>query len=326
MSPGYNTFRGGTFAYEQFHALTPDDFSFDDTLYSDFSIGGTPEIFETDTFICTGDSIFLKATADRFMSFAFYATNDQVNDVVPLALDSLPTGPLTSDMRYWVEEADGPTVMPVRIVEFDKGDPDGIELQNVGSLPVDLSGWTLAINTSYTVINNFVTTSLSGSLAPGEILFYDDVTTSPNYFGANIFWNPGVAPTFTGWAMIIDNTGEVVDYFAVGWQEADIYGFNATINGFNITLDSDEWTGDGIGVDAVYQRANKDDNDASDWVSVPASSLGTTNAGLSLPFPNIFSSGCYTPRVPIDVIITPEPEVDFTFTHSGTEVTFTTQQ
>jgi hypothetical protein len=157
---------------------------------------------------------------------------------------------------------------------------------------LDTDGWIVAISdTPYSDPNtvNPILQPLPPTMAAGEIIYWTDSTTD-NYWGNNMFWNPGEFPSFSGWAIILDDTGGIVD-FAV-WNsmpEVDIAGMNPLIDGHSITIGT-EWLYDGIltgdecgsGL-SVQRQGNADHNDALDWMCQSAN-LGTQNPGLDVPF------------------------------------------
>ncbi len=155
----------------------------------------------------------------------------------------------------------------LKITEIDVDQPDGIEIQNLSSQPINTTGWVVAISNSYSNINlvNSLLWSLPNSIAPGQILFKTDATGS-NYWGNNILWNPGSE----GWALILDNNGNVVDYVVWDWPQTALAGFNPTINGFSVTIGS-QWSGvplSTVGISAAQslnRQGNSDNNDATDF-------------------------------------------------------------
>ncbi|MGI9429264.1 MAG: CotH kinase family protein, partial [Bythopirellula sp.] len=172
------------------------------------------------------------------------------------------------------------------ITELGLGSPDSIEIQNVGSQSIDTTGWVVAFNDS----------SGSGSVNSTESFVWDisgnhpantilDTPELVNGLG-NISWDDD-SP---GWAMILDDTGEVVDFVAWGYTASEIGTFNVAANGFDITSDDLPWTGDGIAlVDNVFQilrEGNQDNNDASDFVFSAVSNQGVQNPNLVTPFAN----------------------------------------
>ncbi len=183
----------------------------------------------------------------------------------------------------------GGTCTGLIISEIDLGAPDWIEIQNVNPNSVDATGWVVAVSNNYTTISMVNPIVWNLGVMPSLDIQYREDAAGPNYWGNNLFWNPGAPPGFTGWAMILDNTGSIVDYVAWGWSAAQIAGFSATINGFPITgADiATVWAGDGIMTytDPVLERISYDNYDPSDWINVPAASAtkGTQNPSLVVP-------------------------------------------
>lgn len=163
---------------------------------------------------------------------------------------------------------------------------DYIEVSNLYTTPVNTTGWVVAISNSYSNINlvNSILWNLPSTFAPCSMVSKTDVSTASNYWGNNMFWNA----TSPSWAIVIDNTGNVVDFIAWGWTAAQLASFNPTINGYSITLGT-EWTGNGCplpcstvgGVAYSYSRTgNSDNNEANDF-TCQATSLNVVNPGLS---------------------------------------------
>ncbi|HIG32728.1 MAG TPA: hypothetical protein EYQ09_04755, partial [Flavobacteriales bacterium] len=178
------------------------------------------------------------------------------------------------------------TGSPILITEYDPGAPDALEIQNVTDGPVDVTGWTVTISNSYANINiaNTIVQTLSGSMASGATETWTDASTN-NYWGNNIFWNPGAYPTFAGWIMIKDASGTVMDVFVANWPAANIATSTLGLSGM--------WIGNGYDQTAIPAGSSASritqGNDASAFVTT-TNSLGVTNTGLSLPFA---SAGAY---------------------------------
>ena len=181
---------------------------------------------------------------------------------------------------------------PLVLTEFDLGLTDAIEIQNVSGAVLNTAGWTVAISESpYSDLNtvNPIIQPLPPTMAAGEIMYWTD-STSDNFWGNNIFWNPGEFPSFSGWAIILDDTGAIVD-FAVwnGIPELEIAGINLIIDGFLVSI-GDEWLFDGIITGdecgsgfSVQRQGSADHDDALDWMCLPTN-LGEQNPGLFVPF------------------------------------------
>ena len=165
-------------------------------------------------------------------------------------------------------------------------EPDFLEIQNVTDNTVDTSGWIVAVSNDYSnpSLVNSVTWSLPGTMAPGEILYRtDSSSTSSTYWGSNIYWNPGSG----GWVMILDDNRNVVDMVVWIYTESQISTMAPVIGGQVISV-GDAFVGGGItqySSTISYQReGDADNNDAADWFISTPSNLGTQNPGLAFPF------------------------------------------
>lgn len=175
------------------------------------------------------------------------------------------------------------TTSTVVITECDLGSPDFIEIQNVSGHEVDTAGWVLAVSDSYSRIDDVNGTYwfLPSSMAAGEILYRSD-DQEDNYWGQNILFNVGNA----GWAIIIDDAGQIVDAVAWDWATFRLNAMDALINGHHVTI-GDEFSGGGIsssGAGTVQRSGDRDHNAVSDfaWTSPP--SKGVQNSTLTVPF------------------------------------------
>lgn len=228
--------------------------------------------------------------------------------------DTLVTPNLTDSTTYFVQVSNSTSTGAggsILITECGlEGFPgsssaDYIEVSNLYSTPVNTAGWVVAISNSYSNINtvNSIYWNLPSSFTPCSILSKTDVSSAPNYWGNNIFWNA----TSASWAIIIDDVGNVVDFLAWGWTAAQLASFNPTINGFSITL-GPEWIGNGCalpcnsvgGTPYSFSRTgNSDNNDAGDF-TCQATSLNQLNPGLTCGW--TVSVGCqYPTTVYVDV-------------------------
>jgi gliding motility-associated-like protein len=202
---------------------------------------------------------------------------------------------LTSNQTYYVQATSAVTagggVGSVLITEcglqgFAPGaDNDYVEISNLYNTSINTAGWRVAVSNSYTNINlvNGTIWTLPASFAPCSILSKTDVTGSANYWGSNILWNPNNA----GWAIIIDNAGNVVDFVAWGWTAAQLASFNVTIAGFPITLGA-QWAGASCSSActvvagtpySISRTGGTDNNNAGDF-NCQATSLNLLNPGL----------------------------------------------
>lgn len=180
---------------------------------------------------------------------------------------------------------------PVVISQIDLGSPDYIELTNVSGAPVNTSGWFVITSNSYTNINtaNSLQWNLPASVPAGWVDYREDVTGT-NYWGNNLFYNPGNYPSYTGWVLLSDNLGNIVDFVAWEWPENDILNtFNVTAGGFTFDITPADWTGDGAEgncTQAVTRSGNSDNDDATDW-SCLAGNKGILNGSMTLPFTGV---------------------------------------
>ena len=205
---------------------------------------------------------------------------------------------------YAQENAPGPLSQLV-VSEINLETPDVFEIQNVGAA-TDYTGYRVAISeTPYSNINtvNPIVKTL-GNMAANSVVFYDDGGGS-NDWGNNIFWdNSG-----TGWILIIDPSGNVVDSVFWNFSAAEISGFNVNISGFNITAADLDWTGIGASLSGdclsgSFRRVG-DANTAVDWTGTcETADFGTANSDI-----NLGSTGCAGERTLTEVIVETEPPV-----------------
>ncbi|MFA6058375.1 MAG: GEVED domain-containing protein [Taibaiella sp.] len=262
---------------------------------------------------CGTGEITLQATAATGATINWYAN---ATGGAPLGTgNSFTTPSISNTTTYHVAASSGSTGSGVvRITEMGIGDPDGLEIQNVGSLPIDVTGWKVAVSNSYTSITsvNANIQTLSGTMAANDIKSWTDLSSNANYWGSNILWNPGVASTYTGWALILDNNNNLVDFVAFNWPVATIQATTLTIGSASVSL-ATAWTGAPLDANPValgsgsnFQRiGSSDQNQATDF-NVATATLGTTNTGLTLPFGG---SACESPRIPVVATIKTTPTV-----------------
>lgn len=257
---------------------------------------------------CGSGSVVLSATADAGLDINWYASPTSQQ---PLGTGSTFTTPnIGATTTYYASAATtggGGTASPLLITEMDIGGIDRFEIQNVSPSPIDVTGWKVYINgNSYTNINlvNGNVQTLSGVMNPGDVLTWTDQTGVPNYWGSNIFWNPGAYPTFSGWAAIVDNNGVLRDMVFLNWKAADIAGSAIVLGGTTINPTS-VWSGDGVDIttvaatDGVSRKGGKANGNASDFMISPLS-IGATNPSMTLPFTGF---GCEGPRVAVTATV-----------------------
>ena len=194
---------------------------------------------------------------------------------------------LASTTTYYAEVSEAPA-FPIRITEVDQGTPDFVEIQNLSSTDFDASGYQVITSDSYTDIDDVNSTAWSLGKFTGLEVQYKTDNASINYWGSNLFYNSG-SP---GWVMIIDGSGNVMDYMAWGWTATDISGQSVSFGG-NTYSPGQEWSGAGINAtcsNTLNRQGSSDNNSSSDWTCITVS-RGTMNTGLSS------LNGCPSPRV-----------------------------
>jgi len=188
---------------------------------------------------------------------------------------------LNDSLVHLVGGEGGAITSTVLITEMSPDSPDYVEIQNVASIPVDTSGWVVALNdASSSNINDVHTVlwNLPSSMAANEIQYRTD-SSGENYWGENIWWTGSSG----SWAMIVDDVGNVVDFVVRGYSEVDIASMNVTINGFPVS-GSTSWTGDSFLGSGVLARIGDSDNDVATDFENQSDSRGVQNTGLTTPF------------------------------------------
>ncbi|MCF8458539.1 MAG: T9SS type A sorting domain-containing protein [Bacteroidales bacterium] len=197
--------------------------------------------------------------------------------------NSLTVGPLYDTATFYAQ-AGSVSGGGLAITEMDLGTDDYIEIQNLTSSTLDATNWIVAISNSYTDINsiNSIYWDL-GVFAPDEVQIRTDLASSPNYWGINMFWNPGAPTSFRGWAMIIDDQGEIVDFVIWGWTASDIAAWNPIINTFAVNPSS-AWNGDALMTfpNNFLRRVNYDNDDVTDWTNPTSGDIGLPNFGMNI--------------------------------------------
>src|SRR5690606_12803146 len=141
---------------------------------------------------------------------------------------------------YAQESAPGPLSKLV-ISEISIETPDRFEIQNVG-VATNYTGYKVAVrDTPYSNINtvNPIIKTIGKRGATSVKDWNDD--GGAGYWGNNLFWDT----SGTGWILIIDPSGNVVDSVFWNFSAAQIAGLNVTISGFNITAADLDWSGTG---------------------------------------------------------------------------------
>lgn len=237
---------------------------------------------------CPGDAVTLSATlGDPANVIRWY--DAPTGGTFLFEGEDYTFNPVTTTTVYAQETPPGP-LSQLKISEVRTESPDSFEIQNVG-LAADYSGYTVAISDNYTDINdaNSITQTL-GAMGADSVVHWND-GGGANDWGNNIFWdNNG-----TGWIIVIDDAGNVVDSLFWNWSAAAITAINVTINGFTITGADLDWSGIGadfsVACNNSYRR-HDDTDSASDWAAgCETSDYGVPNADINLGF-----AGCLGDR------------------------------
>lgn len=210
----------------------------------------------------------------------------------------------TEDTTLYAEEGPVFTTSELKISEISLQFPDVIEVTNIGAT-FDYTGYKLVISEEpfdqFNVVNPI--TQDIGMMQENSAKFYsDDANAGANAWGNNIWWGEGGS----GWALIIDPSGNVVDSVFWNASEALVNSFNIATEGFNITAADLEWQGAGADFSDVcnssFRRTGENDN-ASNWLATCLDSdYGIYNADIGLGFQD-----CLASRVP--TLVTVETQI-----------------
>lgn len=303
----FNSNVTGVVNVEVYTELLADVIKENDTLRTTREFNATPAMPTANNgVVCKGDSTILVASNG---SLTYTWWDAPVGGNLVSADDTLKTPVINSTTKYWVETAAASTTGAIKITEIDIGGTDMIEIQNLGQTPVNTAGWKVIVSDSYTLINsvNTIAWMLPAQMSAGQVLYKTDGSTD-NYWGNNLFWNPGAFPSFSGWAMILDNNDVVIDAVFMNWPASNISGASIVYNSKPIVIGS-EWSGNGIDIttvastNSVSRAGNKDNNNSTDF-QLPTTTKNVTNSVLSLPF---ISGGCPSDRREVTVSLIPAP-------------------
>lgn len=303
----YNSNVQGIANFKVYSELSNDAIRLNDTIVALREFATTPAMpTASNATICKGTAATLVAS-NGSLSYSWY--DAPVGGNMVSGDDTLITPALTSNTKYWVETAAGTTTGSIKITEIDIGGTDMIEIQNLSPTPVNTAGWKVIVSDSYTVINavNTIAWQLPAQMTGGQVLYKTDGTTD-NYWGNNLFWNPGAFPTYSGWAIILDNNDAVVDAVFMNWPATNIAGAAIVYNSKSINI-ADEWSGNAVNIttvaatNSVSRAGNKDNNDNTDF-QIVTTSKGVVNPVIILPF---ISNGCPSDRREVLVSMLPKP-------------------
>ncbi len=206
------------------------------------------------------------------------------------------------DLSAFIAAASSSTLL---ITEAFDQDPDQFEIQNVSGQAVNTAGWFIIINNAGSGtndINSLAATpgtimtqpTLPSSFASGQIMrVWDDLSgaTGGTVYWSNVPWSH--TNKKRGWAMIVNGTGQIVDFVIWGYTAAELATMNLTgVNGFTLNPNTQgAWTGAPLVHDAttgfgLQRQGNKENNNAADW-TWKANSLNATNPGLTVPWSSV---------------------------------------
>ncbi|MBN2475332.1 MAG: lamin tail domain-containing protein [Pirellulales bacterium] len=218
---------------------------------------------------------------------------------VPTATDDLLGWAAAGyDDSAWVDAVEVAAAELV-IAEINAGEVDWVEIQNVSDQALDTDGWFVAVNdTSSGDIRDIheVVWNLPTSVAAGEVLYRTD-DSGEHYWGSEIDWSTG-----NGWAAIVDDSGEIVDFLVWGYSEAEIESLALSVGGFDGIAVGDQWRAEAaqggateaevVSIEQVwsYEQSNTDLDtawrtvgyDDSQWAS-GAALLYVESSGLPAP-------------------------------------------
>ena len=303
FSQTLNTYGGGVLDLTIYLDLASDQYHFNDTIRGSFTYLDHPNV---PTAVSPQDqcdnNLAITATADSGDVLMWYA-DPTSSDLLYSGAVFSPT--VSSDTTFYVEARHGSgSAGCLRITEID-GNYDYIELQNVSGVAFDATGYKVIVSDDYNDINFINATTWDLDLfAPGEIKFKTDVT-GENYWGSNLLFEPAS----TGWAMIIDPLGNIVDFVALEWDSVAIQSMNISYNGFNIAVGS-QWSGNAASAtcsapgQTINRIGNSDNNNSTDW-TCDTGSKGTQNPMLATSFISCGVGACASPRIPVDVHLIP---------------------
>jgi len=180
-------------------------------------------------------------------------------------------------------ESEGPTVL---ITEIGTSTPDYVEIQNVAASTIDTAGWVVAFNDAEQNSVNAVEPvlwNLPESMDAADVLYRTD-DEADHYFGGDVFWRTAAS----GWVMIVDAAGDVVDFVVWGYTTEEVALLDVTLGEFQATAGS-SWSGPSVlphdgAPSLILRQGNADRDNAADWSFGTSGSKGSTNSLLTVPF------------------------------------------
>ena len=292
---------GGVINITVYSALATDQNKFNDTIYAarSFSLAPPPPTVLSPQDVCDNNAI-ISATADTGNVLFWY---DQPGGNL-LYVGNPFTPVISTDTVFYVSQHQGSgSTGCLRITECGLSTNDFLEIENLSGVSIDATGWVAVISNSYTDINSVNTLAWNlDFFNAGEIKYKSD-NANDNYWGNNMLWNNGS----DSWAMIVDNAGNVIDFVAWGWTDAEIQTLLITVNGFTVTI-GPEWSGNApvacASPNSINRIGTADNNNASDMVCA-AETKGTHNVNLAGAFTDCGVGVCGSVPIAVDVHIIP---------------------
>ena len=296
VSTSLNTTSGGQYDLTAYTALTGDGFGGNDTALYSVVMSEIPAapVVSNDT-ICGPGTAVLTANVPSGYAAKWY---NSPSATTPVATGSTFTPVVTSTDSFWVRAGSTYDGSPLVISEINLGSPDAVEVQNITNGSFDATGWQVIVSDDYSTITDYNTTTWTlGTFLAQEAQYRTDGAV--NDWGDNLLFNPGS----NGWAMLVDNQGEVRDFVGWGWTASTIQTLSITVNGVTYAVDSTDWTGAGTtACSSDYIELTVADNlanSAADYSCMSSSSLGVMNSSLS-PV-----ATCVSELVPVVVVVQP---------------------
>jgi len=170
------------------------------------------------------------------------AADDPASYHVPTAgEDPFAWNALGYDDSLWTSET-GEGQAGLLITEVSTGDVRYVELQNVSDAAIETAGWTVLVNDPSGGASGLFATvwNLPASVADGQVLYQTD-DGGDQYWGDTIPWDP----EGSGWVMVLDDGGAVMDFLAWDYTAAEIASLSVDYGAFTGITVGDGWTGDG---------------------------------------------------------------------------------
>ncbi|MBN2477406.1 MAG: lamin tail domain-containing protein [Pirellulales bacterium] len=226
------------------------------------ALSGTAHASETASVLVDGrPAVFLPRTGQwtasettgGYVADTLVASDTLVAYHVPTAGED-PLGWTATEYNdsHWIRATE---VEPAGLVitEISTGQPRFVEIENVSREAIDTTGWSVLVNSaSAGNVNDVLGTawSLPDSIGAGDVLYRtDDAAAGDAYWGSQIAWN-AEGP---GWTMIIDDSGNVMDFVAWGYGATEIASLEVSFGPWTGIRGDDQWSGPGAAVGTAGQ-------------------------------------------------------------------------